>query len=83
MKKIGTIVDVRTREEFVGGHIQNSINIPLQEITNHIEEIKTMEGPIIFCCASGVRSGHAADYFSALGITCENGGGWLSLNSKL
>lgn len=80
---MGTIVDVRTREEFVGGHIQNSINIPLQEITNHIEEIKTMKGPIIFCCASGVRSGHAVDYFSALGITCENGGGWLSLNSKL
>ena len=25
----GTIVDVRTREEFMGGHVATSINIPL------------------------------------------------------
>ena len=39
----GTIIDVRTRAEFNGGHVNGSINIPLQEITEHIEEIKTME----------------------------------------
>ena len=80
---MGTIVDVRTREEFEGGHIINSINIPLQEIMNHIEDIKSMESPIIFCCASGVRSEHAANYFNNIGITCENGGGWSSLEKKL
>lgn len=83
MGKIGTIVDVRTREEFVGGHIQNSINIPLQEITNHIEDIKSMAGPIVFCCASGGRSGQAANYFNSIGIASENGGGWLELNKKI
>ncbi|MEN9421336.1 MAG: hypothetical protein RLZZ107_810, partial [Bacteroidota bacterium] len=35
-----TIIDVRTRAEFAGGHVAGSINIPLQEITGHIEEIK-------------------------------------------
>ena len=28
----GTIVDVRTREEFMGGHVATSINIPLNEM---------------------------------------------------
>ena len=31
----GTIVDVRTRAEFSGGNVPNSINIPLQEILEH------------------------------------------------
>jgi phage shock protein E len=76
----GTIIDVRTRAEFNGGHVNGSINIPLQEITEHIEEIKNMEQPIIFCCASGGRSGQATHYFKSLGVKCENGGSWLDVN---
>ena len=76
----GTIIDVRTRAEFNGGHANGSINIPLQEITDHIEEIKTMEQPIVFCCASGGRSGQATQYFKSLGVNCENGGSWLDVN---
>lgn len=79
----GTIVDVRTREEFSGGHVADSINIPLQEILNHLEEIKCMKKPIIFCCASGGRSGQAANYFKSLGLDCENGGGWMDVNYQL
>lgn len=79
----GTIVDVRTREEFSGGHVADSINIPLQEIVNHLEEIKGMKTPIIFCCASGGRSGQAANYFKSLGLDCENGGGWMDVNYQL
>jgi rhodanese-related sulfurtransferase len=76
----GTVVDVRTRAEFSGGHVKGSVNIPLQEITSHIEEIKAMEQPIIFCCASGGRSGQATQYFKSLGVNCENGGSWLDVN---
>ena len=76
----GTIIDVRTRAEFNGGHVNGSINIPLQEITEHIEEIKTMEQPIVFCCASGGRSGQATQYVKSLGVNCENGGSWLDVN---
>lgn len=79
----GTVVDVRTREEFSGGHVADSINIPLQEIVNHLEEIKCMKTPIIFCCASGGRSGQAANYFKSLGLDCENGGGWMDVNYQL
>lgn len=79
----GTIIDVRTRAEFSGGHVNGSVNIPLQEITNHIDEIKAMEQPIIFCCASGGRSGQATQYFKSLGINCENGGSWLDVNYQI
>jgi rhodanese-related sulfurtransferase len=79
----GTVVDVRTRAEYSGGHVNGSVNIPLQEITNHIEEIKAMEQPIIFCCASGGRSGQATQYFKSLGVNCENGGSWLDVNYQI
>lgn len=77
-----TIIDVRTREEFMGGHVAGSKNIPLLEILEHEEAFKKMEQPIIFCCASGARSGQAANYFKQKGIDCENGGSWLAVNFK-
>jgi rhodanese-related sulfurtransferase len=78
-----TIIDVRTRAEFAGGHVAGSINIPLQEITEHIDEIKSMKAPIIFCCASGNRSGQATNYFQSIGVDCENGGSWLDVNYQM
>lgn len=76
------IIDVRTREEFESGHIEGSKNIPVQEILEHVEEIKAMKSPIVFCCASGQRSGMAAQYFKEQGVDCSNGGGWRELQSS-
>jgi rhodanese-related sulfurtransferase len=78
-----TIVDVRTVEEFRGGHVAGSFNIPLQEVVARVEEIKALPQPIIFCCASGNRSGQATHYFRSLGVECENGGSWLDVNYQL
>ena len=75
----GTVIDVRTPAEFMGGHVVGSINIPLQEILEHVEEIKKMEQPLVFCCASGIRSGQAAAHFKSLGVSCENGGSWMDV----
>jgi len=75
-----TIVDVRTREEFMGGHVAGSINIPLGEIQTRIEEIENLKMPLILCCASGNRSGQAQHYLSQKGIDCYNGGSWLDVN---
>ena len=75
-----TIIDVRTRAEFSGGHVANSLNIPLQEIQQRLEEIKKMPQPIILCCASGNRSGQATAFLKSIGIDCENGGSWLDVN---
>lgn len=74
------IIDVRTREEFSGGHVAGSINIPLQEVPSRVEEIKKMSQPLILCCASGTRSGQASAFLRGHKIACENAGSWLDVN---
>ena len=75
-----TIVDVRTPEEFRGGNVNGSINIPLQEIQQRLDEIKSLQQPIILCCASGNRSGQASAFLKSCGVDCENGGSWMDVN---
>ena len=76
----GTIVDVRSYGEFMGGNVLGSINIPLDEIMQRIEELKILKAPLILCCASGNRSGQAQHFLSQHGIECYNGGSWLDVN---
>lgn len=76
----GTIIDVRTPGEFMGGNVSGSVNIPLNEIPYRIEELKEMDAPLIFCCVSGNRSGQAADFVGRHGVDCVNGGSWLEIN---
>ena len=75
-----TIVDVRTPEEFRGGNVNGSINIPLQEIQQRLNEIKSLRQPVILCCASGGRSGQATAFLKNCGVDCENGGSWMDVN---
>ena len=79
-EKQGTIVDVRTPSEFMGGNVAGSINIPLQEIQHRMDELKNLNKPLVLCCASGNRSGQASHYLSQQGIECCNGGSWLDVN---
>jgi len=79
-EKAGTIVDVRTREEFMGGNVNESVNIPLQEIQQRLSEIKSLKTPLVICCASGRRSAVAANFLSSQGIECVDGGSWLNVN---
>ncbi len=80
--KAKTIVDVRTPSEFMGGHVAGSLNIPLQEIPSRLNEIRSMQPPLILCCASGNRSGQAAIYLESQGLECENGGAWTDVNFR-
>ena len=71
-----TIVDVRTEIEFEEGNVEGSINIPLHNIIEKVEELKAMQ-PLVFCCLSGGRSGQATDFLKAQGCdNVHNGGGW-------
>lgn len=76
----GTIVDVRTVGEFMGGNVAGSINIPLFDVPTRLEEIKALKQPLILCCASGNRSGQATAFLKAQGVDCYNGGSWLDVN---
>ena len=83
IEKGAVIIDVRTYEEFAGGHIKNSKNIPLQIIESKINDIKKLNKPVILCCRTGNRSGMASMILKRKGIEAMNGGGWQSLQSKL
>ena len=77
-----TIVDVRTEGEFLDGNLSGSINIPLNEVVDKIEELRGMQ-PLVLCCLSGGRSGQATDFLKAQG--CDdvyNGGGWKIVEAQ-
>jgi len=83
LQKGALIVDVRTPEEYRGGHITESVNIPLNAIPNKVNELKRKGKPIITCCRSGARSGMAADQLRKAGIEVENGGPWNSVQAMM
>jgi len=78
-----TIIDVRQPDEFASGHAAGSINIPLQELENRLDEIRQIEAPIVLCCGGGSRSGKAAELLQSKGIACENGGSWKSVQERI
>ncbi|MDA9110910.1 rhodanese-like domain-containing protein [Bacteroidia bacterium] len=77
------IIDVRTPEEFMGGNVAGSINIPLNEVPQRIAEFEAVKNPIVLCCLSGGRSGQAIGFLQAQGIECYNGGGWMDVNAAV
>jgi len=78
-EKKGTVVDVRTPAEFRRGNISGAVNIPLQELETRLEEIKSLNSPLVLCCASGTRSAIAENMLSKAGIECYNAGSWMDL----
>jgi rhodanese-related sulfurtransferase len=77
------IVDVRSPGEFQGGHIKGSINVPLQSIQSSLGKIPKNK-TVITCCASGMRSASAKSMLKSAGYAdVHNGGGWMSLKSKI
>ena len=77
-----TIVDVRTEEEFSEGNVKGSINIPLHEVVDRVEELKKIQ-PLVLCCLSGNRSGQATAFLQAQGCNeVYNGGGWEMVNAQ-
>ena len=83
MQNGATIIDVRTKAEYQGGHIKGSLNIPLNNLSNHYSKLDKSK-PVITCCASGMRSATAKGILKAKGFKeVYNGGGWLSLQNKI
>ncbi|HEY6915185.1 MAG TPA: rhodanese-like domain-containing protein [Paludibacter sp.] len=78
-----TIIDVRTKSEYAGGHIRGSVNIPLDKLVANMNKLKKNKA-IITCCASGARSASAKGILTSHGFTnVHNGGSWFSLDRKI
>lgn len=84
VKEGAIVLDVRTKGEYLGGHIRGSVNIPLDTLGKNLEKLKDKNKSIITCCASGMRSATAKALLKSNGYTnVYNGGGWSSLNLKI
>lgn len=54
------IIDIRDKKEYEGGHIVDSINIPLSKLPQRISELnKYKDKPIVVVCKMGQQSGQA------------------------
>ncbi|MFX1476894.1 MAG: FAD-dependent oxidoreductase [Promethearchaeota archaeon] len=62
----GTLLDVRTKEEYTARTIKGSVNIPIEELRNRLDEINQNK-PIFVFCEVGYRS------YLALRILLQNG----------
>ena len=72
------IVDVRTPEEFNAGHLPTALNIPHQEILDHIELLKKFDSIAVYCKAGG-RAVYACEELELNGFTnlsCVDYGGY-------
>jgi len=51
------IIDVRTTEEFAGGHVAGAVNVPLDQLGEKIESVvPDRQQPVLIYCLSGTRS---------------------------
>lgn len=84
VKQGAIILDVRSKAEYLNGHIKDSINIPVDTLRNNLFKLKDKNQPIITCCASGMRSASAKSILKSNGFTkVYNGGGWSGLKNKI
>ncbi len=75
------VIDVRTQMEFAAGSVVGAINIPLNELPDHVGTFKNEKTPLILCCASGARSNQATHFLIGQGVqNVHNGGSWMDIN---
>jgi rhodanese-related sulfurtransferase len=65
-KQLPMVIDVRKKSEFDSEHLVDAVNIPLNEINQHLAEIPK-EKPFLLHCAGGYRSMIAASILKQRG----------------
>lgn len=79
------VIDVRTPQEFRGGHIEGALNLPHDTIAQSIAKAKVnKDDRVILYCRSGRRSGEALGTLKSLGFSnVENYGGFEQAQKRL
>ncbi len=81
IKEGAFLVDVRSPGEFASGHVNGSVNIPLDQIPSQLSKFKSKEHIVVFC-RSGARSGQAKAILGQNGFkNVTNGGTWQDINA--
>jgi len=63
-----TVMDVRPKEEFEAGHVQGAINIPIEELEQHLEQFDPTQEIVAYC-----RGPHCILAFDAVAQLREKG----------
>jgi len=82
LKRDPMIIDVRSPFEYEQGHIQRSVNIPVNELKKKLGDIKRSGSPVIVVCRSGARSKMAAEFLQQAGVEVYNGGPWSAVAQR-
>lgn len=62
------VIDVRTAGEFVAGHLQQAVNLPLNEIETQVtRRVDRKDRVLLLHCKSGARSRAAVHQLRAMG----------------
>lgn len=61
------VVDVRSPEEYVAGHVPGAVNIPLEQVEARRAEFSAAS-PMHVICQSGGRSMKASEVLAAAGV---------------
>jgi len=64
---VGTLVDVRQRNEFATGHVAGAFNVELGDMAERASELPP--GPLTVMCGHGERAMSAASILAARGRT--------------
>lgn len=80
-----TLIDVREPYELeIDGIVAKAINIPMGEVPEKLEEIKSMPKPVVVFCRSGGRASSTLSFLKENGIEdAFNGGGFADVNEIL
>lgn len=69
-KSLKFILDVRTPHEYAAGHLPGAINVPLQQLTARLNDLKKhSDQPVLVYCESGGRSPKAVGQLLNNGFT--------------
>ncbi|MGC7404570.1 rhodanese-like domain-containing protein [Pandoraea pneumonica] len=67
-RKGAVVLDVRSTEEFAGGHLPSARNVPLDDVEQKVGQvIKNKAAPVLIVCKSGQRSARAQTLLRNLG----------------
>ena len=78
------LLDVRSRQEYLSGHIPGSINVPLQTIEKVVHAVKKKDTPMYVYCHSGARSSCAVHSLQQMGYhNLKNIGGISAYSGKV
>ena len=79
--KNNLFIDVRSEDEYQSGHIDGAINIPLDELRNHLNEINKNK-MLCINCQSALRSYIACRILSQYGFKCKHLSGGYRIYSN-